>query len=92
MNSMLAYSLNTWAVRHAPPSVVTNFCVLVLQPVVAIALSLVLLSMDHYHYSSLALEGLAFRDLGVLAVAAGLLLLCTDEWKRLRKQWQQRRQ
>jgi drug/metabolite transporter (DMT)-like permease len=45
MNSMLAYGLNAWAVRHAPPSVVTNFCVL--QPVVAIALSLVLLSTDH---------------------------------------------
>ena len=45
MNSMLAYGLNARAVRHAPPSVVTNFCVL--QPVVAIALSLVLLSIDH---------------------------------------------
>ena len=61
--------------------------VAVLQPAVSVALSVALISVDRVRFgpdSSTGLEGFKPKDVGMVAIAAGLVLVCLDEQARRR--------
>eukprot|EP00035_Acanthoeca_spectabilis_P000843 m.75899 g.75899 ORF g.75899 m.75899 type:complete len:377 (-) comp10464_c0_seq2:80-1210(-) len=78
--SVLLYSTINWANDHVPPS--TNFIYTPLQPATAAALSSIIVASgynDHVHPDArLHLPGL--NALGVIATAAGLMLVLRDEF------------
>lgn len=78
--SVLLYSAINWANDHVPPS--TNFIYTPLQPATAAALSSIIVASgynDHVHPDArLHLPG--FNALGVIATAAGLMLVLRDEF------------